>query len=202
MKTNVFFFTLKARCPHGASSITSGYASAMSPRAFSATSRLFGALDVATAETYQSIRRLVRLVVPLLEEGGGVVELEVSRRDRAALLRKRQLLVEKAVVEAHRSGHAPIVRVDDAGDPRPENGREAHRARLRACVNYRPGENEVLLSRARVADGLNLRVGRRIVVAEDAVRPLADDRAPAHHDGAERSAPPLHHGLASKLDGT
>jgi hypothetical protein len=106
-----------------------------------------------------------------------------SRRQDSA-----RTCTERRVVEAGGRRGMLVGRKAEAPGTAPLDRRPAHRAGFAARIDDRAVEPERSQSPAGVADRHDLGMGTGIVVSRHAIDAFADDRAVAHHDGAERAA--------------
>ena len=112
------------------------------------------------------------------------------------------LIIQEGVVEADLGGLVAGVGVDEAVEPCPVDGGEAHRAGFATGVDGRPLQAEIGETGAGAADGDDFGMGGRVAGCRDLVTAFADDDPVFHHHRAERAAGAAVHPLSGEFDGT
>ncbi|HZR52349.1 MAG TPA: serine hydrolase domain-containing protein [Streptosporangiaceae bacterium] len=154
-----------------------------------------GAISRRLALALLSPEALVDLLRLLGEEGAGDVDPALAAGEHLAA-RQRQGPVVR-VIASNRDEFGLGQAVDDAGDAGPVDGARAHRARLGARVQGRPGELVVAELRLGFADQVDLRVPGPVPAGDHRVLRLEHLLAVHHQHGAERvvavrPCPPRH----------
>src|SRR5882724_3165345 len=135
-----------------------------------------------------SVRNLVRLFQPFLEDLPCLGRAQLDERHCPAVDRLVELAIDVVVVETDGGGVAARVGVVDAIQPRPVDGAQTHRAGLAAGVHLAALQAEGTQLAAGRADGHHLGMGGGIIAGGDLVVALGNDLAVARNDGAERPA--------------
>ena len=133
-----------------------------------------------------SILNFVRLSLVFLPNDHGLIAKHLGQFDGTLLLRKGELLVDRAVVEiAVFEGIPHRGSIEDLLDARPVTCGHAHWAGLGGGVEGAAGQLEALQRDARQTDGLHLGVPGGIVAGHDSVHALGNDLAVLDENRAE-----------------
>src|ERR1700716_712412 len=139
-------------------------------------------------------------VDPLLDDGVGFGRHELLCRGRP--LADRTADVVRQAIDRHHVGRVgQRIGVEDAVDPSPPDGRDAHLARLAARIDVAARQVEGAQPLAGVADGRHLAMQRGVVIDQHCVAAFAHDPAVSDDHGGEGRGADLLHLAAAELDG-